>query len=255
MSYNNYSFMSTLDSLVLETTEQPMINNDEAAAEELALWTNAKFKYDIAPGQGILDDKALDKKIYDQLANYLNMDLISQPTTTSSSPSISTISSPSTINIDDSPMINTSDSFKPILSKPPTLLPKPPQDINQLAIFPTSLPILPTLTTPHQPIITAPSSSIVNNNPIQKKKSSTSSIKNTSSSNHDHSMATDDDKRRRNTAASARFRIKKKLKEQALAENVREMTDKAEKLQNRVHELENEIKWLRDLLLEKNGSK
>lgn len=38
MSYD-YSFMSTLDSLVLETTEQqPLINNEEAAAEELALW-------------------------------------------------------------------------------------------------------------------------------------------------------------------------------------------------------------------------
>lgn len=61
--------------------------------------------------------------------------------------------------------------------------------------------------------------------------------------------------RRRNTAASARFRIKKKQKEQAMAQTVQEMTDKSDKLQQRVHELENEIKWLRELLLEKNASK
>jgi hypothetical protein len=47
--------------------------------------------------------------------------------------------------------------------------------------------------------------------------------------------------------------MKKKQKEQAMAQTVRDMTDKTEKLQSRVHELENEIKWLRELLLEKNS--
>ncbi|KAI9256953.1 hypothetical protein BY458DRAFT_519066 [Sporodiniella umbellata] len=64
----------------------------------------------------------------------------------------------------------------------------------------------------------------------------------------------DDDKRRRNTAASARFRIKKKLKEQDKEKTVREMTEKSESLQKRVNELEQEIKWLRKLLIEKESN-
>lgn len=61
----------------------------------------------------------------------------------------------------------------------------------------------------------------------------------------------EEDKRRRNTAASARFRIKKKLREQAMEQSVRDMTQKSEKLQERVNELELEVKLLRSLLTEK----
>jgi hypothetical protein len=63
--------------------------------------------------------------------------------------------------------------------------------------------------------------------------------------------APDEDKRRRNTAASARFRVKKKLREQAMEQSVREMTLKSDKLQDRVNNLESEIKFLRSLLLDK----
>lgn len=61
----------------------------------------------------------------------------------------------------------------------------------------------------------------------------------------------DEDKRRRNTAASARFRVKKKMREQAMEQSVREMTQKSDKLQDRVNNLESEIKYLRSLLLDK----
>ncbi|KAJ1727030.1 hypothetical protein LPJ72_006118, partial [Coemansia sp. Benny D160-2] len=60
------------------------------------------------------------------------------------------------------------------------------------------------------------------------------------------------DKRRRNTAASARFRIKKKMKEQALEHTAREMTAKAEALEKRVQELEMETRWLKSLITEKD---
>jgi hypothetical protein len=60
------------------------------------------------------------------------------------------------------------------------------------------------------------------------------------------------DKRRRNTAASARFRIKKKMREQTLQRTACEMTEKARFFENKVHELEREIKWLKDLLVAKN---
>ncbi|KAI9299881.1 hypothetical protein BJ944DRAFT_244737 [Cunninghamella echinulata] len=259
MSYNNnYSFLSTLDSLAFETTEQPMTTTEEAA-EDLALWTNAKFTYDIAPGQGILDNKTLDmdKKMYDQLAKYLNIDLVSSaPLLPSSEPSSTTTSATTTPNTstNNSPINNLSESFKPIVARPspPTLLPKPittniNNNNNNNNTF--ALPILPVSTTSSSPMLINPS--IVNNNTTNITNDNNN--KKRSLSNDSSVNPADDDKRRRNTAASARFRVKKKLKEQALTQSVREMTEKADKLQNRVHELENEIKWLRDLLLEKNG--
>lgn len=62
----------------------------------------------------------------------------------------------------------------------------------------------------------------------------------------------EEDKRKRNTAASARFRMKKKLREQALEQTAQEMTLKAEALEKRVIELEKEAKWLRALVVEKD---
>ncbi|OAD03295.1 basic-leucine zipper transcription factor, partial [Mucor lusitanicus CBS 277.49] len=61
--------------------------------------------------------------------------------------------------------------------------------------------------------------------------------------------AIEEDKRKRNTAASARFRMKKKLREQALEQTAKEMTIKAEALEKRVIELEKEAKWLRALVV------
>jgi Basic region leucine zipper len=63
-------------------------------------------------------------------------------------------------------------------------------------------------------------------------------------------IAAEEDKRRRNTLASARFRAKKKLREQALEKDHKEMTAKIDKLQNRIRELELENKWLRGLVVQ-----
>lgn len=68
-------------------------------------------------------------------------------------------------------------------------------------------------------------------------------------------QAAEEDKRRRNTAASARFRVKKKQREQALEKNAREMSDKVTTLENRIRMLETENKWLKDLITEKNDGK
>jgi len=65
-------------------------------------------------------------------------------------------------------------------------------------------------------------------------------------------VAAEEDKRRRNTAASARFRIKKKQREQALEKSAKEMTEKAQRLESKVHQLEMENKWLKSLITEKN---
>ncbi|EFQ98814.1 regulatory protein Cys-3 [Nannizzia gypsea CBS 118893] len=67
-------------------------------------------------------------------------------------------------------------------------------------------------------------------------------------------LAQEEDKRRRNTAASARFRIKKKEREKNLEKTVKEVTSKNTALESRVSQLEMENRWLRNLIVEKNGS-
>lgn len=68
-------------------------------------------------------------------------------------------------------------------------------------------------------------------------------------------LASEEDKRRRNTAASARFRVKKKQREQALEKSAKDMTDKVTTLEGRVVALETENKWLKDMLMEKHDGK
>lgn len=65
-------------------------------------------------------------------------------------------------------------------------------------------------------------------------------------------LAIEEDKRRRNTAASARFRVKKKQREQALERAVHEATEVKTALETRVTQLEMENRWLKNLLTEKN---
>lgn len=67
-------------------------------------------------------------------------------------------------------------------------------------------------------------------------------------------VAAEEDKRRRNTAASARFRVKKKQREQALEQSVKEAGEKNAVLEARVSQLELENQWLKNLITEKNGA-
>ncbi|KAB5585470.1 hypothetical protein GE09DRAFT_1048588 [Coniochaeta sp. 2T2.1] len=92
----------------------------------------------------------------------------------------------------------------------------------------------------------------------KRKSDASSSVTSASSPNRPMSfeeasrMAAEEDKRRRNTAASARFRIKKKQREQALEKSAKEMNDKVAALENRIQQLETENKWLKNLIMEKN---
>jgi hypothetical protein len=72
---------------------------------------------------------------------------------------------------------------------------------------------------------------------------------------HASRIAAEEDKRRRNTAASARFRVKKKQREQALEKSAKEMSDKVAALEGRINQLETENKWLKNLIMEKNDNK
>lgn len=66
-------------------------------------------------------------------------------------------------------------------------------------------------------------------------------------------LAAEEDKRRRNTAASARFRVKKKQREQALEQTAKDLEDKNRLLEQRIGSLEMENEWLKGLVVEKNG--
>jgi hypothetical protein len=67
-------------------------------------------------------------------------------------------------------------------------------------------------------------------------------------------VAVEEDKRRRNTEASARFRVKKKVREQALERTAVEMTEKVRGLEERVRQLERENGWLKSLIVERRDS-
>ncbi|ODQ82664.1 hypothetical protein BABINDRAFT_159197 [Babjeviella inositovora NRRL Y-12698] len=67
--------------------------------------------------------------------------------------------------------------------------------------------------------------------------------------------ASETDKRRRNTAASARFRVKKKIREQEIEKQSQALAEKVRFLELRVKTLEMENKCLKSLIVEKNEKK
>lgn len=68
-------------------------------------------------------------------------------------------------------------------------------------------------------------------------------------------MAAQEDKRKRNTAASARFRIKKKLKEQELIQRSKELEEKVSVLEKKLKSIEMENKILKSILLKEQEKK
>jgi len=105
---------------------------------------------------------------------------------------------------------------------------------------------------PQSSTATSPTSGLISPQAGEKRKASSS----VGEPNEDDSrVAAEEDKRRRNTAASARFRVKKKQREQALEKSAKEMSDKVAALEGRINQLETENKWLKNLITEKNESK
>lgn len=62
-------------------------------------------------------------------------------------------------------------------------------------------------------------------------------------------------KRKRNTAASARFRIKKKLKEKQMEQQAQELQERLNALEKKMKSLQMENKCLKQLILQKNEEK
>jgi len=119
----------------------------------------------------------------------------------------------------------------------------------------------PSITTDQNAFFPLTSPSVVGASPVaprageKRKAGSISDISSQIGLDGDARVAAEEDKRRRNTAASARFRIKKKQREQALEKTAKEMTEKASKLETKVAQLEMENKWLKSLITEKSDVK
>lgn len=94
-----------------------------------------------------------------------------------------------------------------------------------------------------------------NNNTLSQYPSSLSSTGTGNDGGLHDAQEKHESKRLRNTAASARFRAKKKRREQSLERNTREKKEKLAKLEGRIAELEAENQWLKDLIMEKNDTK
>lgn len=137
-------------------------------------------------------------------------------------------------------------------SRPHGLPTSPP---NGLAIAPSPSARL-DFPAQHAPRMTQPQSQVAFSHPSpqvgEKRKSTVAAMSSPADLEDEGRMAAEEDKRRRNTAASARFRVKKKQREQALEKSAKDMSDKVQQLEARVNQLEMENKWLKGLITEKN---
>ncbi|KAI8066804.1 hypothetical protein BC940DRAFT_257386 [Gongronella butleri] len=188
--------MSYISSLNLLNADSPVLNKEEGFSDDLSLWANAQFTFDVAPGTALHDEDK--EKLFG---------------TTQAQPSQEPSHTPYLAN----DYLLTSTAMLGL----PRLAPAPAD--------PLSVPN-PALVMP------LPAAAAANND-----DDDTQSL-----------VSPEDDKRRRNTAASARFRLKKKMREQALEQKAKDMSTKCEQLEHRVRELEMEAKWLRALVVEKD---
>ncbi|KAI9304334.1 hypothetical protein BJ944DRAFT_231387 [Cunninghamella echinulata] len=224
--------MSYISSLNLLNSDSPAPITEDTFSDDLSLWANAQFTFDCAPGSALIEE---DKKQENEtlLSSLSDFNLEQQQQQQQQS-------------------INTPSYITTLLSQVQQQQTIPQTTINQI-----NLPRIAPATEQFQStaalqvgdtgVAKVKIETINNNNnnkrPSQQEQEDTS-----------HTLSPEDDKRRRNTAASARFRQKKKLREQALEQTAKEMSTKCDTLEKRVRELEMEAKWLRALVIEKNPS-
>lgn len=136
-----------------------------------------------------------------------------------------------------------------------------PNNVPMTTTFPVVPPPVDSTFKPHTVEKQAPAKSSAPSSTVSTPQTTTTAGGNKRKQSHDSKnldeqarLAAEEDKRRRNTAASARFRVKKKQREQALELSVKEANEKNNALEARVSQLELENKWLKNLITEKNGT-
>ncbi|CAO3611436.1 unnamed protein product [Cunninghamella echinulata] len=224
--------MSYISSLNLLNSNSPAPITEDTFSDDLSLWANAQFTFDCAPGSALIEeDKKQENETLLSSLSYFNLEQQQQS-------------------------INTPSYITTLLSQ---VQQQQQQTIPQTAVNQINLPRIAPATEQFQSttalqigdtgVAKVKIENINNNNNNNKRLSQQEQEEDTN-----HTLSPEDDKRRRNTAASARFRQKKKLREQALEQTAKEMSTKCDTLEKRVRELEMEAKWLRALVIEKNPS-
>ncbi|CAO3587504.1 unnamed protein product [Absidia cylindrospora] len=214
-------------------------------SDDLSLWANAQFTFDSAPGSALLEDdkKEENEKLFASLTDFAIVD--NQPQQHQQDEPTSYLSSDYLLS-----QLQQHAPTTPTTPLTPTHIGLP-----RLAPAPTEQQLQHQLQNQHHHehyMNTTPNSQVNKDGSNNNKRSLNDDDQDPSRSTG--ANAVEDDKRRRNTAASARFRQKKKLREQALEQTAKEMSTKCEALDKRVRELELEAKWLRALVVEKNPS-
>ncbi|KAL1915226.1 uncharacterized protein VTP21DRAFT_7502 [Calcarisporiella thermophila] len=273
---NPYSLVSNLN--ILSPDDSPTMSEQDLE-RELSLWTNAQFTFDNAVHEK--PTKVAEEEFKQDILEFLDFDLAS-----AHAPAID---DQKTLLESHDGFTNTTGNGQNFLATLSTFIPSPQQaPVQQTtssswvapnrggssypAILPAPLTALPNVlqdsipqSTPTSPEPqTRPAHGYTNATSGQKRTRPTIDLSTMELVSPDGSrasvdpetaakIAAEEDKRRRNTAASARFRVKKKMREQALERTAREMTAKAEGLEQRVKELEMEVTWLRSLVVEKDS--
>ncbi|KAI9284508.1 hypothetical protein BC943DRAFT_64092 [Umbelopsis sp. AD052] len=241
-----YPFESFISSLNVEGPETNDLSEQELA-DELAIFANAQFTFDMPPGMGIQDDKPMPPEQHHRYSYQHQHELVLGHVAKLKQDQLQNDGSkpqelhalvdhqgyqPNEFTMPQT--LNSNGPYMPVGAPMPTMLTR----AEHANVYKRQL----TVNTNHDSATSSPANSTPNT-PISEHPSKDDQL----------GGVGDDDKRRRNTAASARFRIKKKQREQALERTAKEMTEKSDRLESRVKELEMEIKWLRSLLLEKDS--
>ncbi|KAI8086555.1 uncharacterized protein BX664DRAFT_336138 [Halteromyces radiatus] len=258
---------------VLNKVMDPIdILTDAELQNELALYANAQFTFDTLPGAAIEDKqmKSLSGFPMDQQRQHRQRPPVLDISLANQIHSANSTQKDPYSSVTSSPYDQTQQHyFTPVSSLPgsPTHKNHGGRHMDPLLSFMMS----PTNSTPEEPVTPMETLSDQLDGHKTKKKSITRRTSAKSKETNDKpqdvslekvSQANEQqdedliklDKRRRNTAASARFRIKKKLREQTLQRTACEMTEKAKRLEARVQELEREIKWLKELVVAKHDA-
>ncbi|KAF9116064.1 hypothetical protein BGX27_005093 [Mortierella sp. AM989] len=311
MSDNSYlSLIQGLNSPSTSTATSPTHNNDD-----LSLWTNAEFTFDIPPGFGIFEsDSALDittssnplthnDPVLGQQQQQPSLDYMNMTTTQTEPRALSLLERTRQRNpLDESSLqpkpelqeqVSAINSFHSLLAaysaansqaQQQQLQYPSIQPLVEISPAPTAAPTTPAaakLLRQPLPKYNKPGS-LTKKSKVESTASQPQVIQSLSKDTaavdinikdsidvtsdeynketddqddpeNDNKLSPQEDKRRRNTAASARFRQKKKLREQALEQTAQEQTSRAEILEARVKELEMEVRWLRGLIVEKDS--
>ncbi|CAO3701694.1 unnamed protein product [Rhizopus stolonifer] len=224
MSNSNSPYKSSIDYLLLDPASEV-----EALLEtenDLKLWTNTQFTCDTEPISSYFD------QIQIKSPGEINNANISSSDNDFTYEKLLSYIDPESYH-----KMSGQDSIPPTTEKYKSVSPKKSNNRSQYPV------LLPKLSLEDQTKLSRSPSSLYSLNTFLKEKNVEISEK--------EIVSSEEEKRRRNTAASARFRIKKKLKEQSTERSIYEMTQKSKALQNRVYGLEQEIHWLRSILTER----